>query len=167
MSRGTARWEGELVSLSKDVRGVEVCGALAREALLGRPGLPARDHCGESDPRRGEGKGVVFPVTLYPSPWRTSAENQGVALTTSTPPVRRAVTPGGRGTREAQPRFAFPQRTRGNPCCPASDAAFQGSPQPQRRGLRPLREKRCGCHNHVTLQCHPPLLKGGHPYGGI
>ena len=28
------------------------------------------------------------------------------------PSVRRAVTPGEEGTREAQPRFAFPQRTR-------------------------------------------------------
>ena len=67
-----------------------------------------RDHCGESDlPARGE-KGVVFPVTLYPSPRRTSGQKGGVALTTSTPLVRRAVSPGEGGTREAQPRFAFP-----------------------------------------------------------
>ena len=81
----------------------------ARLRPLGRlDGLPARDHCGESDlPARGA-KGRH----LCPPPWRTSAEKGGVALTTSTPLVRRAVAPGGRGTREAQLRFAFPQRTR-------------------------------------------------------
>ena len=63
-------------------------------------------------PRKGEGKGVVLRVTLYPPRWRTSVQKRGVALTTSTPLVRRAAAPGGRGTREAQPRFAFSQRTR-------------------------------------------------------
>ena len=62
--------------------------------------------------RKGEGKGDVLPVTLYPARWRTSANKHGVALTTITPPVRRAVAPGGRGTREAQPRFALSQPTR-------------------------------------------------------
>ena len=62
--------------------------------------------------RKGEGKGDVLPVTLYPARWRTSAKKHGVALTTSIPPVRRAVAPGGRGTREAQPPFSFPWRTR-------------------------------------------------------
>ena len=35
-----------------------------------------------------------------------------VALTTSTPLVRRAAAPDGRGTREAQPRFALSHKTR-------------------------------------------------------
>ena len=43
---------------------------------------------------------------------RTSGQKEGVAPSTSTPLVRRAAAPGGRGTREAQPRFAFSQRTR-------------------------------------------------------
>ena len=47
-----------------------------------------------------------------PARWRTSAEKQGVAPSTSTPLVRRAGAPGGRGTREAQPRIASSQRTR-------------------------------------------------------
>ena len=38
----------------------------------------------------------------------------------------------------------------GNPCCPVSDAVFGESHQPRRRGLRPLRERRCGCGNHET-----------------
>ena len=42
--------------------------------------LPARDHCGGSDPRKGEGNGDVLPATLYPAQWRTSAENQGRSL---------------------------------------------------------------------------------------
>ena len=64
--------------------------------------------------------------------------------------------------------MAFPRRdTRGaaslrlvaldaaNPCCPTSDAALRENPRPQRRGLCPLRGKRWGCHNHVTLR-YPP-----------
>ena len=70
------------------------------------------DHCGESDlPARGA-KGVRTPVHLCPPPWRTSGENGGVALSTSTPLVRRAVTPSEGGTGEAQPRFALPHQTR-------------------------------------------------------
>ena len=74
--------------------------------------LPARDLCGESDPQQRGGKGVRTPVHLYPPRWRTSAKKGGVALTISTPPVRRAAAPAGRGTREAQPPFSFPWRTR-------------------------------------------------------
>ena len=62
-------------------------------------------------PRKGEGKGVVLAVTLYPPRCRTSGKNRGVAPSTGTPLVRRAAAPGGRGTREAQPRIAFSQRT--------------------------------------------------------
>ena len=52
----------------------------------------------------------VSPFT--PTRCRTSVQKRGVAPSTSTPLVRRAAAPGGRGTREAQPRFAFSQRTR-------------------------------------------------------
>ena len=80
------------------------------QALLDAWQPSRRDHCGESDlPARGE-KGVVSPVTLYPPPCRTSGKKGGVAPSTSTPLVRRAVSPGEGGTREAQPRIAFPQR---------------------------------------------------------
>ena len=74
-------------------------------------GLPARDHCGESDPGKG-GKGCPDPCPPLPSRGRTSGQDMGVALTTRTPPVRRAVAPGARGTREAQPLFALSHRTR-------------------------------------------------------
>ena len=37
-----------------------------------------------------------------------------------------------------------------NPCYPASHAMFGKSPGPQRGGLRPLREKRCGCRKRET-----------------
>ena len=63
-------------------------------------------------PENEGAKGVPTPVPLCPPACRTSGQKVGVALTTSTPPVRRAVTPGGRGTREAQPRSAFPHRKR-------------------------------------------------------
>ena len=45
-------------------------------------------------PRKGEGKGDVLPVTLYPARWRTSAKKQGVAPSTISPSraaPRRAV----------------------------------------------------------------------------
>ena len=70
-----------------------------------------RDHCGESDLPAKEAKGVRTPVHLWPPPWRTSAEKR-VALTTSTPLVRRAAAPGGRETREARHRFPLSQPTR-------------------------------------------------------
>ncbi len=47
-----------------------------------------------------------------PRRWRTSAKNRGVAPSTCTPLVRRAVAPGEGGTREAPPRFAVSDGTR-------------------------------------------------------
>ena len=44
---------------------------------------------------------------------RSFSERYRVAPSTFSPPVQRAVALGGRRTREAQPRFAFPYRTRG------------------------------------------------------
>ena len=83
-----------------------------REREKALDGLPARDLCGESDlPARGA-KGGPRPVPLCPPACRTSGQEAGLALTTFSPPVRRAVAPGGRGTREAQPRFALSQPTR-------------------------------------------------------
>ena len=55
----------------------------------------------------------------------------------------------------------------GNPCCPTSGAAFQGSPLPQRRGLRPLRERRCGKQDRRHVRWPPPRRKGGGPSDGI
>ena len=75
-------------------------------------GLPARDHCGGSDPEKGRGCGGFWRAPPPPPRWCTSAKKPGVALTTSTPPVRRAVTPGEGGTREAKPRIAVSQRRR-------------------------------------------------------
>ena len=40
-----------------------------------------------------------------------AAKKGGGAPSTGTPLVRRAAAPGGRGTRETQPRIAFSQRT--------------------------------------------------------
>ena len=54
----------------------------------------------------------LWGETANPPRRCTSVQKPGVALTTSTPLVRRAVTPGEGGTREAQPRFALSQRTR-------------------------------------------------------
>ena len=81
--------------------------SLKPQAGAALDGLPARDHCGESDPKRG-GKGCPDPCPPLPSPVAHQRPKGGVALTTSTPPVRRAIAPGEGGTHEAQPHFAFP-----------------------------------------------------------
>ena len=99
-----------------------------REREKALNGLPARDHCGESDPQKGEAKGVPTPVPLCPPAWRTSAKKGGVALTTSTPPVRHAVTPGEEGDARGAASIRFPAVGAGNPCCPVSDAGFRESP---------------------------------------
>ena len=46
--------------------------------------------------------------------------------------------------------------------CPPLPSPARESPTPQRRGLRPLRKRRCAYQDHVTLRCHPPLLKGNY-----
>ena len=79
--------------------------------LSGSTAFPQGISVVRATQQRG-GKGVRTPVHLYPPRWRTSAKKGGVALTISTPPVRRAAAPAGRGTREAQPPFSFPWRTR-------------------------------------------------------
>ncbi len=62
-------------------------------------------------PTEGRVKVAKGLATLPPSRAAPAGKN-GVAPTTSTPLVRRAATSDETGTREAQPRFAFPQRTR-------------------------------------------------------
>jgi len=73
--------------------------------------------------RKGEGKGDVLPVTLYPARWRTSAKKHGVALTTSSPSgaaPRRAM----RGGAHAMPapHGALPRRP----------LAIRANPRPMR-----------------------------------
>ena len=74
--------------------------------------------------------------TISPPRW-------GVAPSTSTPLVRRAGAPGEGGTREAQPRFAFPQRTREIRVVPRLVQRFREDPHHNGEGVRPLRERRC------------------------
>ena len=56
----------------------------------------------------------VVSISAFPqgSLWRERPQKRGVAPSTSTLLVRRAVGSGEGGIREAQPRFAFPQPTR-------------------------------------------------------
>ena len=151
----------------KKVTKLHAATLIHRERDWTSGGLPARDHCGESDlPARGA-RGVPTPVPLCTPPCRTSGQKGGVALTTSTPPVRRAVTPGeGGGTRGAA-SLRFLAADVGSPCFPAAGAAFRESSTPHRRRLRPLRKRRCAYQDHVPLRCPPPRLKGGHPSDGI
>ena len=110
----------------------------------------------ERPPFKGRVK-VSFCVSPFtPTRCRTSGQKRGVAPSTSTPLVRRAVAPGGRGDTRGAASLRFVAWDAENPCYPSSHAAFRKSPEPQRRGVRPLRERRCGGQKHVTPQCHPP-----------
>ena len=95
----------------------------------------------------------VSPFT--PTRCRTSGQKRGVAPSTSTPLVRRAVAPGEGGTREAKPRFALSHGTREIRVIPRPMRRFGKVPNHNGEG-RPLRERRCGGQKHVTPQCHPP-----------
>ena len=117
----------------------------------------ARDLCGESDPRKGGGKRVRTPVHLCPPPWRTSAEKEGRSHHQHPARAARRLAVRGGDTRGAA-SLRFSVADAENPSCPASNAEFRGSPTPQWRGLRPLREKRWtskACHPSMS----PPLLK--------
>ena len=108
---------------------------------------------------QGGAKGRHRRRHLCPPPWRTSGEKGGVALTTSTPLVRRAVTPGEAGTREAQPRFAFPQRTREIRVVPRLVQRFREVPHHNGEGFA-LSEKGVVRSRIATmLDRHPPVGK--------
>ena len=116
--------------------------------------LPSRrDLCGESDPRRGEGKGGQRPVHLSLLSCRTSGKNMGVALTTFSPPVRRSVAPGEGGDAQGPASLRVPATDAGNPCCPASGAAFRGSP-PTTTARAPPSERKA---LWVSKSCHPSM----------
>lgn len=67
----------------------------------------SRDHGGGSDPQR-QGKRMNKGMNNLPLPRGASATKIGGSLPPPAfPLVRRAVTPDGRGTREAQPRFTL------------------------------------------------------------
>jgi len=67
------------------------------------------------------------------------------------------------GTREAQPRFAFPQRMRKIRVVPRLMRRFGEAVDHNGEGST-LREKSAGIVETLsTLDVHPPGLKGGHP----
>ena len=76
-------------------------------------GLPARDHCGGSDPEKGRGGGEFWRAPPPPPRCRTSAKKPGVAPSTSSP-SRTAPRGGVRGGGHAMPapHKALPHRIR-------------------------------------------------------
>ena len=100
---------GELWSVSSPLPGSAVpCSGLLAGSMAFPPGITVEG----ATPLKGRVK-VSFCVSPFtPARCRTSGQKRGVAPSTSTPLVRRAAAPGGRGTREAQPRIASSQRTR-------------------------------------------------------
>ena len=105
--------------------------------------------------RKGEGKGVVFPVTLYPARWRTSAKKQG----SLTPPAALScgATPRRAGGGHARQSLASHFRSeRGKSVSFGILCGVSGKSPTTAARLHPLRDRRCGCRNNVP----PPRLKG-------
>ena len=121
--------------------------------------FPQGSRWWERPPRKG-GEECRFPCHPFPSPVPHQRAKQGGRSHHQHPSRKARRCAVRRGDTRGAASLRFSASNAGNPCCPASGAAFRGSPTPQRRGSRPLREKRCGSHNHVTLRCHPHLLKG-------
>ena len=67
---------------------------------------------------QGQGKRMNKGMNNLPLPRGASAAKKWVAPTTSTPLLRPAAAPGEGGTREAQPRICFSQRTWEMPVVP-------------------------------------------------
>ena len=95
---------------------------------------------------------VDFGVHHLPLPGGAPApKNPGSLPPPSPPPVRRHDAPCETGTRDADAPRGFTPEDLGNRCQPASNTDSRAQPGPQPGGLRPLREKRCGCQKRALL----------------
>ena len=110
-----------------------------------------RDLCGESDPQGG--KGCPDPCPPLPSSVPHQRPKGGVALTTSIPPVRRAVAPCDGEDPRGAASLRFPASDAGNPCCHASSAPFRESP-PTTTARAPPSERKA---LWVSQSCHPSM----------
>ena len=132
--------------------GHTACGRCGRPGfLIGSIAFPPGISVVRATPKRGRQR-VARPLSTFALPRGAPAPEIGGSLSPPAAlpcgaPLRRA----GRGTREAKPRIAVSQPDAGNPFRSASCAAFRKSLRPRRRGLRPLRDRRWSCRNHVTL----------------
>ena len=146
---------------------------LHRETLIHQereraPGsLPARDHCGGSDPRRGGGDGEFWRAPSPPARWRTSAEKPGVAPSTI-PPFRAARRRGGRGreTRGRRPTALYrgggeslPTRVRYG--FPGIASTTTASAAPSDSAVLSLPNACTTCLRHPTLVRWPPIRRHG------
>ena len=105
----------------------------------------------ERPPKRG-GEVVDFGVHHLPLPGAApAAKNRGSLPPPSSPPCDA---PGEAGTREAQPRFALLQPTRGIRANPPPIRLSRQGPDHSSEA-RPLREKRCGCQKREPPDAPP------------
>ena len=111
--------------------------------------LPARDHCGGSDPSKRGGEVVNFGMHHLPLAGAAPAAKKWGSLPLPSPVSCGA--PGEAGTREAKPRFASSQWTREIPVVPPLMWLSRQSLHHTGQGSALCREKPCGCQMHVTL----------------
>ena len=111
-----------------------------REREKALNGLPAGITVVRATPKNGGGM-VNFGVHHLPAP--VAHQRQKSGSLSPLPPPPGAAHRARRGHASRRPATVGAADA-GNPCQPASNAGFRAQPGPQRRGLRPLREKRCG-----------------------
>ena len=130
-------------------------------------GLPARDPCGESDLPAREGKGLPPWPPPLPSPVAHQRPKGWGRSHHQHPSLAARRYAGREGDTRATTALRFSATDAENACRSVSSAAFRESLQPQRRGLCPLRERRCAYQDRRHVRPPPPRRKGGGPSDGI
>ena len=120
--------------------------------------LPAGITVEGATPPKGRSKWWTEGWTIYPSPVPHQRGKRGGRSLHQHPSRAARRCAGREGDTRGEASHRFFARDAGNPCYPASHAAFRESLEPQRRGARPLREKRCGCRKSGPFRWADPLL---------
>ena len=121
-------------------------------------------------PPKGRGKWWTEGWTIYPSPVPHQRGKRGGRSLHQHPSRTARRCAGREGDTRGEASHRFFARDAGNPCYPASHAAFRESLEPQRRGASPSERKALwligkACH-HLEWSL-PPSVKGDTLYDGI
>ena len=127
-----------------------ICGLLFFESASWPTRQPSRrDHCGGSDPPR-RGLAVNCKVKRLPPPGAAPAVKKGGSLPPPSPLSCGAPSRGARWGHARENLAALCRMGCGKSVPPLVPCGVSEKPGPQRGGLRPLREKRCGCRKRET-----------------